>query len=49
MRLFPRSPWPGISVYAPAVDASAHCTLPDGGYDDDLHFPAPDAGPPVFE
>ena len=31
----PKSPWPGISFYAPNVDASARC-LPDGGYSDAL-------------
>ena len=31
----PKSPWPGISFYAPNVDGSARC-LPDGGYSDAL-------------
>jgi hypothetical protein len=46
MRLIPR--WrPGVSVHAPSVDASGHCTLPDGGYDEELHFP--DAGPLTYD
>ena len=46
MKGMPRSPWGGRLMFAPGVESSAYCTLPDGGYDPDSKF---DGGPLVIE